>query len=390
MAEEKVADIATLKSAGKPERVNFQNNKPVEKAPVEKTDTTTPAAGNEAGDGGETKKPEAAAAAPAITEDILKGLTDDQLKSVLKGKGIDFENFDELKSKLTTPAAPVELTAEQKAEQEKAFEKRMLDFHLERGGTPEEFVALKQVASMDLKQLSVAKITKEMKAEGFDDEQIAQVLRERYYQLNPDEIEKAEDEPDEDFNKKKELLKKKVSYGSKKLENHALYTKKDAEETLNELREAIKAKDAAEKKEIEFSSKVDELSKKLSREITFELGEINDQKIDPVKFNVSEADITEVANVLKDKAQRNNFLFNEDKTLNYSKLMEVMLRNKYLESALKAGYIEGGNRQVEVFKKTFPGSPHGLGVGGAAQSNKNGTPGNITKAGKPERVRPNN
>jgi hypothetical protein len=319
----------------------------------------------------------------------LPELTDEQLKEVLAGKGIVFEgDFEAMKSKLTAPAQSPQLTDEEKKAQEAAFEKRMLDFHISQGGTAEQFVALKQVAAMDLRELSVAQIKKTMKENGFNDDQVDVLLKERFYQLNPDELEKQEDEDDETFFRRKELLKKKVAYGSKELDNHGLPIKQNATQVLEDLRKAIEAEDAKNKREAEFSSKVEEFSRKYSRKKTIELGELNTKKLDPVQFEFSEADVTEVTDILKDPAKRKQYFFNQDNTLNIELVFENLLLKKSLNSLVKAGYIEGGNRQVEELKKVFPGSPYALGVGGAPQNNT-GTPGKIVKAGTPVVV-PNN
>lgn len=402
MAEEKSAtttfDHNKITSAGAPIRENFSqkptNGNGAADAAIVEEEKEKPAPDANASNGADDKNQNTNGKLPELTEDQLKGLTDDQLKNILKGKGIEFEgDFEAMKNKLTTPAAAPELTAEQKVEQEKALNKRMLDLHIEQGGSPEQFVALQQIASMDLKQLSIASIKKEMRESGLDftDEQIDGIIKERYYQINPDELVKDEEEADEDFKKKKDFITKKATLGSKRLENHSLHIKKNAEETLKDLRDAIAEKDAAELSEKQFSSKVDEFSKKVPRKITFELGEVLGQKLDPVTYDVTDSDITEVTNLLKDKAQREKFFFNEDKTLNLSKVMDVMLQNKYLQSAIKASYLEGGNRQVEIFKKTFPGTAFDVGVGGetANANNKKGTPGKLVSAGKPERVQQN-
>lgn len=326
-------------------------------------------------------------------ESKLPDLTDDQLKEIFEKKGIKgFDgNFQTLKEKLEKADAPAASapTDEEKKAADLAFEKRMLDFHIESGGTPESFVALRQIAAADLRELSIASIRKEMQENGFTQDEIEVVLKERYFQLNPEELTQGEEETDEDFAKRKELAKKKVSYGTKKLEGRAAYTQTSAKEALNDLREAIKAKDAVAATEAQISSKVDEISKTVARQITFELGEVNKTKLDPITYKVTDADIAEVANTLKDPVQRKQLLFNEDGTLNLSKVMDVMVRNKYLESAVKASFLEGGNRQVAAFKKVFPNSAHALGVGGeSAQTNTKGRKGVLVSAGQPEVVNP--
>jgi hypothetical protein len=395
--ETKTFDIKTLKGAGAPERHDFSNQKPKEAA----TDNGNSAAAAAASD---TETPEAKLAreqAEAAAKEIkLPELSDEQLKKLFADKGIEgFESFEKLKEKISKVDAPVDNppTEEEKKAAEAAMEKRMADHFVATGGSLEGFVALKQIAAMDLKELSVAEIKREMKEAKFTDAEIDVVLKERYYQLNPEELQKIKtvdedgneiEETDEDFQKRKDLLAKKVSYGSTKLEKRSTHTKQNAETILNNLREAIKAEDSKKVQENQILSKVDEISKTLPRKITFELGKVNDTEIAPVVYDVTEADITEIAAEFKDSTTRQQILLNEDKTLNLTGLMEMKLRNKILTSALKAAYIEGGNRQVAAFEKVFPGSAKSLGVGGSQAASTQGRKGVIASAGQPEVARP--
>lgn len=372
-------DPTKIKEAGQAERGDFSNQQNAKQSMQQDPPPVITPTDN--GEGGKDKQD----AAPAEVK--LPELTDDQLQALFKSKGIEgFENFDKLKEKIAKADAPVatEPTAEEKKLAEAAMDKKMLDRYIETGGTAEAYVAIKGIAAMDLRELSITELKKELKDMNFNDDEIDIVVKERYYQLNPEELEQGIDESDDDFKKRKELVTKKVSYGSTKLESRGTHTKQKAEGFLNTLRESIKADELAVTKEAQFSSMVDEFSKKLPREITFELGEINKIKQDPVVFKVSDADVAEVAEIFKDPAKRQQFLFNEDKTLNHSNLMNVMLRNKYLESALKATYIEGGNRTVAALEKVFPGAAHALGVGGATVPNKQGRKGVFVSAGQPE------
>lgn len=372
-------------SAGRPERGVL---------PTFQQKTETPEAAPNAAENGAAEKiiTESKTNGQEASEIVLPEVTDEQLQKILENKGIKgFENFDTLKTLTEKAAQPVkaEPTKEEKEKNEKAFEKRMLDYFVEHGGTPEDFVALKTVAAADLKLLSESEIRRELKASGFDEEEIKTVLQERYYQLNPDELVQGDEETEDEFAKRKEFIKKKVTYGTQKLENRNAYTKQQAENALKGLREAIAAEDMLKQQEIEFSSKVEEHSKTLPRKITFEMGELNGAKLEPVSYDVSDADITEVVSLLKDPAKRNQFLFNPDNSLNLTNLMDSMLGKKVLESAVKAALLEGGNRQVAIFEKTFPGSPHSLGVGGQKSSGTNtGRKGVIASAGKPEIGKP--
>ena|SRR5688572_2521790 len=320
----------------------------------------------------------------------LPTVTDEQLQQLLEKKGIKgFENFDKLKETVDKSIAPAqaEPTAEEKEAKEKAFEKRMADYFVENGGTIDDFVHLKTIASADLKLLSESEIRREMKENNFTDDEIKMVLTERYYQINPEEIVQGEDESEEDFAKRKALIEKKIAYGSKKFENRSSYMKTQAENALKNLREAIKAEDLLKQQEIEFSSKVEEHSKTLPRKITFEMGEVNSQKIDPVSFDVPEAVVAEVAGILKDEAKRKQFLFNPDNSLNLTNLMDAMIGKKILDDAVKAALLEGGSRQVTEFEKRFPNNAHDLGVGGQNKSaGQQGRKGVYVESGKPQVV----
>lgn len=316
------------------------------------------------------------------TENKLPEVSDEQLRQLLESKGIKFEgDFEAMKSKLTTQAAPTELTAEQKAEQEKALDQRMLNKWMAGGGTAEGYVALKQILAADKQQLAVAARLKELTDKGFTAEQASEILKERYYQLNPDELERGEDEDDETFNKKKEFITKKANYGKEKFEGHSSLIRKEAEDQLNAIREAITNEDAEKVAEEKFSSTVEEFSKTVPRKLTFELPDVEGKKLAPVEYSVSESDVKVVTDMLKDKATRKQILFNEDGKLDLSKAFGLLLNNQVLKSVVTASYNEGGNRQVEEIKKVFPGSPFDLGVGGNSQ--RKNEPGKITRAGKP-------
>ncbi|MBP8982715.1 MAG: hypothetical protein KBG19_06750 [Bacteroidales bacterium] len=331
-------------------------------------------AGNQGGDEG------------AGDSDDLPSLSDDQLKKILGKRGISLEgDIADLAKKLSgTPGQQDDETDEQKQAKAAAFEKRMLDNFIENGGTAESFVAIKQIASTDLRQLAEYDIRKEMKEGGFSDEEINAVLTERYYQVNPEELEKGEGESEEDFNSRKEALKKKVAYGTKQLEKRGETIKKQSERALTELRKAIELKDTIGSKEAEFSSKVDEVVSNLPKKMTFQLGKIEDVDIAPVEFVPSNDDIAHVSEILKDVEKRNQFFY-KDNQLNVENIANVMLRNKVLESAIKAVFLEGGNRQVAEFEKIFPGrSASDVGAGGAPKGHDKGRKGVIVSAGKPE------
>lgn len=317
-------------------------------------------------------------------KNTLPDLSNEQTNKLL-AKALGIENFDgnidALKEKLKP--ATVEQTTEEKEATEKAFENRMVEFFLKNGGTAEQFAAFKAVASTDLRSLSVDTIKREMKADGFDEDEIAVVLKERFFQLNPDELQKEDDEDDDVFEKRKEKFRKKVEYGSKQLDNYTAPLKRQAEQALISLRNAIKESDLEKQEEIQTSSKVEEIGKTVPRKMTFNLGKVNDKDIAPIDYVVTENDIAEVVAELKDSEKRKQIYLNSDDSLNLTSLFDLRLKNKILETALKAAYLEGSDRQVSAFEKVFPGTAHSLGVGGNGKNNS-GKPGQIVSAGTPQ------
>lgn len=381
MPEEQIKE-PVVASLGKPERIQTQKiEQPVEKQ-VANTDNSNANNGNVA----DQEKGGTEDAVNKIPE-----LNDEQLKEILKGKGIDFESFDTLKEKLTVPAA--ELTEEQKIKQEADFDKRRLDLFLANGGTIESYAAVKSVLAMDLTELSKTELKKELKDSGFTEDEIEVVLKERYYQINPDELEQELGEEDDDFEKRKAALKKKNEYGSKKLQNRGTYIKKNAEGVFKNLETALKQSDLSkremEEAEKKLLSKTDEIFSKLPTKITFELGKGTDgAELAPVQYDVDDADMQEVKTFLKDPAQRNNFLYTAEGELNVESIVAMKVENANLKKALKVAYLEGGSRQVEAFKKVFPHhSPQSVGLNGnAQQQNLSGQKGQPVSFGKPQRV----
>lgn len=335
-------------------------------------------------------------AAAEAEKNKLPEVNDDQLKAILKERGIELDDkgFDGLKEKLKPPppAKDPEAIAKEKADAETAFEKRMLDHYTAHGGKVEDYVATKTIAAMDLKALSEAEIRKELMEAGFDGDEIALVIKERYYQINPEELVRDEDnETEEQFQKRKAFTEKKIAFGSKKSESKSVYTKKQAESALSALREAIQTEDQLKADEVateaKNSERVDDFFKKAQREVTIELGKTEDGKEDiaPVPFPVPEALITDVRDTLKDPQKRKQFLYNEDNSLNLDNVGAMMLENKYLKAALKDVYFAGGKRQVEAFEKIFPGRiAKDVGVGGQNGGGTGGRKGEVASAGKPQ------
>lgn len=306
---------------------------------------------------------------PQIDETILK--------AYLESQGIKYESLDKLKEKVNY-TAPKELTEEEKTKAELAKEKRAVDLFVKNGGKIEQYVAIKKIAESDLKELSIANTKSELKEAGFSDEKIEQILKDRYYQFDDEEIEQEDDESEKD------LKKRLKEYYSKKLENRSAFTKTQAKGILDNLNKAIESEDLEAQKEVEISSKIDDYFKAQPLKLNFEIGEVNGQKIAPVEYEVAESDLAKVQKTLKTPAELNKILFNQDGSLNLPNISNLLIKNAISDSALKAAYHEGGSRQVAIMKTIFPSSASELGIGGIPKDLT--AKKQVASFGKPQRV----
>lgn len=282
------------------------------------------------------------------------------------------------------PTTP-ELTAEQVAEKEKAVKKRMLDLYIENGGTPASFVAMEELANADLTQLSDSQLVSELKAGGFNDEQIAALRKERYYQLDEAELAEIEDETE-----RADILKKKDFVDKRRLAK-AEQTKNQATTFFDTLKKAIDNQDLQVTKEKEFSSKVDEHFKAVPRKLTIQLGKADDADLAPIDFDIPESVIEKVSASLKDAAQRKQNYNTSDSGLNIAKLADLELRSALLDELVKTSVLEGQTRQVKIFESTFGGkkaSDIGVGADGVKRENKGGKGTKFVSAGQTQRFQP--
>ena len=360
-------DKPKIVSAGKPTIVNSQKTEAVA------NETSTPKE-EVVEDKKETKTDTSEKQIPTSLE-----LTEEQLAAFFESKGVKYEGLDKLKEKINYQPES-QPTEEEKAKQALAKEKRLVDLFVAGGGTVEQYVAIKGIADADVSELSKANLRNELKSAGFTDEQADEYIKESFFQISDEELEQYEDETD------KEFLKRKKEFASKKLEGYSSNTKTQAQKALADLNAAIESEDLQRSKEVAISAKIDEDFKALPRKLTFDIGEVHGKTVSPVTYEVSENDLAEVRDMLKDPAKRNNFLFNQDGELNLTNLTNVLTRNKYLESAIKAAYHEGGSRQTAYFETIFPKrSAQELGIGGSPSAHAN-QKGKVVSAGKVQRV----
>lgn len=313
-------------------------------------------------------------------ENIAAGLNEDGTPKATNKPLTDEELKAEYEKRFPTQAA---LTDEEKQKQAEAFEKRMLDLYVENGGKIEEFAALKQVASQDLTELSKAELTKELKAIGITDQsQIDAIQKERYYQIEQAEIDEIEDEEE------KALAQKKFDYGKAKFENKGKILKENAEDFLNNLKEAVNQKDFFTKRENEVSANVDEHFSKLEKKMTLQLGKVDNTDIPPVEYEVPQEVIDKARARLNTTASRKQLLFNQDGSINHTNLADLVLKAELFESgtAAKTAYLTGADREVQKFEKIFPyRTASALGTGTSQQNN--GSTGKVAGIGKVQKVR---
>lgn len=296
-----------------------------------------------------------------------------------KRVGVKPQSIDFVKEKLNyQPPAPTP-TDEEKTKADKAFEKRILDLHIESGKTPEQYTLLKGIANGDLKELSLQQTKEELKAAGFSDEKINDIIKERYYQVEDSDIELADDD-------EKEFLKKKKEFGSKKLESRAAYLQNQAKSYIDSLTKAVNDSDAEKKRMEQHTSKVEDAIKNYQRKQTLELGKVDDTDIPPIEDEIPETAFAEVKDILKDPVKFEQLLFTKEGDVNLDFIIPHLVRSASYTSAVKKGYLVGADRQVEHFQGTFGSVIPSLG-GQPKPTNENGK---IVRRGKSEYVAPPN
>lgn len=354
--------------------------------------------GNEGTDKGADEGGEKKTGVKAEGADQNQNLTDDNQQqgthqTTDKDKNLDTtteltkEQIKELYDKHYPQTA--EPTPEEIAAKDKAFEKRMLDYYVTTyNGKGEDFYKLKEAATADLTKLSEMELVRELKENGLEPtpENLNAIKLERYYQLNPEELEQGDEETETEFAARKELIKKKVAYGTAKLNNKGAFIKKNAEGFLNNITEALKDQDLQSQRDADTIAKIEEVSKTLPRKMSIELGKQDDKPLGLVDVDVPESTIAEIVTHLKDPASLKQIYNNEDETYNVERIAELLLKEKMLETVTREGLFEGQTRQVKIFEQTFPyRDAHAVGVGGAPSfSKRNGQPGKIVSRGEPQ------
>ena len=301
-----------------------------------------------------------------------KPLTDEEVKA----------EYEKRFPKTTEPSE------EEKQKAAAAHEKRMLDLYVSKGGKVDDYVAMKQLKDADVVEVSKTVLHKELLAAGLDEDEAKAATKQIMLEQDLENIVQGESEADDDFAKRKAKIEKQITAGAKALANFGTPVINKAKGIFEGLEMELKAKDAEDAEEVELSKSIDAHIKALPREMTIELGEVNNKPAEPFKLKFDDATLEEVATTLKDTKQRDALFYDEKGNFNYTFMADILAKAKSFDKAVKDSLIEGQNRQVEIFKKQFPDrSAYGIGVGGAPD--KTGIDKTVAvKAGQPQRIKP--
>lgn len=320
---------------------------------------------------------EAAKGKPIVDENAMK--------EYFKANGIEWDgDMEGLKNKMKP--AQAQPTEEEIKQQAAAHDKRLVDLFVKKGGTVDNFVAIKQLMTADPTEMSKTVLHKQLLDEGLDEESAIAVSKQMHLEQDLDNLEQGATETDEVFNARKEKLQKQIGVGAKVLANLGLPVIQNAKRTYEGLENELKQMDSDNASEAELSNKIDAHFKTLPREFSVEIGKINDKDVEPVKVKLSEEDVTAVAEILKDKTKWDALVYDDKGQFNFTKIAEILLRNKALESAAGSSYKAGQTKQVEEFAKRFPARSANSVAPGSAHSAPNGTSTKVAKAGVATRV----
>lgn len=367
-------------SAGVPQKANFaattegfaqpqpENNSNGNSA--EQANATAPAA--------ETK--EAPTQQQAQPENKIPELSDDQLKEILKGKGIDFEDFDTLKKKVEyTPPAPT-LTEEEQKKAQIEEEKKLFALHQKRGGTVEQFAAFKSLLVTDPKELGIQKTILDLQKEGFLPEDAQKIAREMHLQVSDEDLALIEDEEE------RKLLQKKRDFGLKKQESRGLYTQNTAKSYFDSLKQELQELETEKKKMEQHSAKAVEAIKNFQRKQTITLGERDGAELTPIEFDLAQHEevLNEVLEIVKDPVKLEKHLYTKEGDLNLDFLIPHLVNSVSREKAAKVAFHTGETKMVEHYESKMSSKPPALGSNGKPEGQK----GKLVAAGTPQVFRP--
>jgi hypothetical protein len=284
----------------------------------------------------------------AATPESPKELSDeDFLAEVEKRTGRKVTSIDELKAPKPEP------TEEEKKKELTAKDKRLLDLHIEKGGTVETFVQWKSLASADVKDLSIKKTIAEYVAMGLTEDEAKAEIKNRYYQLSDEEIA----ELDEDD--RAAAIAKKEKWGVK-LYNRANGDITNSTKYLQSLEQIINDQADDEKEDARLSAEAESIAKTFERKMSVGLGDFKGLNLTPVEHTISESDFAEVIDTVKDKTKREALLYNDDGTEKISMLIDYLVLKKRFNEVVSKAAAQAATEQVEAFEKIATRNPKEL------------------------------
>lgn len=293
------------------------------------------------------------------TEKSVK-VTDDDILSFLKEKGINVESTDDVINRLKPQPTKEESDA---AERQQEVER--IKAYVDNGGSVEEYNAIKEAATTKLSDLSL-KIEKEnLLRNGFSESEIESILSDEYFMS---EFDDAYFEENGYTDEEKALFLKKQKYFKNKLSKSAEYIQQMAKDELDRLDQERNRINAEKVQRKNYSSKVDEYLKNFNRVEKLDIGKVNDKDVQPVEYQVSDSDLRTVGDILKNPDKVKQLFFNTDGTPKMEVVAGYLLAKQTESSKIKTAFFEGGSRQAEIIKNTFGASPYDIGVGGSQQS----------------------
>lgn len=267
---------------------------------------------------------------------------------------------------------------ELKAKEEKEIEKKVVDLWISQNANLDDLVGLKKVANMDELEVAKAVITEDLKAKGLSDNEVKEVIEERFYLVDVDSLEQGEFETDEEFEERKEKIRKKAQLGEADLKKIGEEHKNRAKSILDNLRKTVEQLDALANTDNEYTAKVEKLSEVLPRKMTLQLGKLENEELSPIEIDVPNEAIESIVSQLKDRANFEKQYFNEDGTPKVEPFAELLVKNAILEKTAREAYMAGRTEQVKKLEEVFPtNSPQELGVGNVVR------PVRMNKYGKP-------
>lgn len=323
------------------------------------------------------KKEETAKAESTEQKTNKEDLSEDQIKAYFEKQGVTYNGIDDLKSKLSPEDV---ISPEELKKQQLEAERKYVDVVVNGGGTVEEYVQMKSLAEKPLNELSLELLKAELSLEGLSEEEVKNYIKDSFYQFTDEELEDLSEDEKQSFLKLKAI-------GSKRLESYASNIQKEAKNALDKIKNIVESEKLVQQEQEQISSKVDEYFSNLTKKLTFNLGESNGKPQEPLEFEISDKQIAEARDFLKDPDKREQFLTNSDGTLNIENISNLKLENIYLKSLVKVAFLEGGSRQAKIVSDIFPAvNPYAVGVG---ESNKQKfIKGQPASFGKPKVVSP--